>query len=179
LVERYLPYEELISKYWTETQSALELGPCIDLACGDCRHGIALARKGATVICCDRSERALNNAKNVALNAGVTVKFWQKDLEIGDESPLPQEHFGVILVFRYLYRRLFPEIRAALKPGGLLIYETFTTQQPQFGKPKNPSFLLKPGELRMVFGDWRVLHYIEGIVKDPDRAVAQIVCKKS
>ena len=100
------------------------------------------------------------------------------DLE-QDDAPIPaEETYGAILVFRYLHRPLLPRIREALKPGGVLIYETFTRDQARFGKPKNPDFLLKKGELRQWFEDWEHLHYFEGIKTGPDRAVAQLVCRK-
>ena len=174
----YLDYRELIETYWSGIRQAIKLGPCIDLACGDCRRGIKLAKRGAFVICCDKYKDVLQDAEKEAKIHGVPVSIWKKDLEDEDECPLPFEHFGLILVFRYLYRPLFPCIRDALKPGGILIYETFTSEQPKFGKPRNPSFLLKPGELISSFKDWEIMHYFEGVVKDPPRAVAQLVCKK-
>jgi tellurite methyltransferase len=88
------------------------------------------------------------------------------------------ESSGAILVFRYLHRPLVPFIKKALVKGGVLIYETFTVDQRRFGKPHNPRFLLKPGELLDWFEDWKVIHYSEGIVGQPQRAIAQIVCTK-
>jgi hypothetical protein len=70
-------------------------------------------------------------------------------------------------------------MRKALRRGGILIYETFTVEQPKFGKPHNPDFLLRPGELYEWFGDWETIHAFEGIKDNPRRAVAQIVCRKS
>jgi hypothetical protein len=60
----------------------------------------------------------------------------------------------------------------------LLIYETFTVEQRKFGKPRNPDFLLNPGELLKLFKDWEVIHFFEGIKENPRRAVAQLVCRK-
>jgi hypothetical protein len=65
-----------------------------------------------------------------------------------------------------------------VRPQGFLIYETFTTAQPAFGKPNNPDYLLKPGELLSWFRGWQILHFFEGIQQDPQRAVAQLVCRK-
>ena len=70
--------------------------------------------------------------------------------------------FDVIVVVHYLYRPLFPALRAALRPGGLLVYETFTRAQAQRGKPTNPAFLLEPGELRELVAPLDVLAQREG-----------------
>jgi hypothetical protein len=61
---------------------------------------------------------------------------------------------------------------------GLLIYETFTAEQPRFGKPRNPDYLLQSGELGHMFADWEVIHSFEGIKENPTRAVAQLVARK-
>jgi hypothetical protein len=82
------------------------------------------------------------------------------------------------VVFRYLHRPLIPDIKKAVKQGGIVVYETYTVNQTQFGRPRNPAFLLKPGELRDWFSEWEIIHYFEGLQEDPPRAVAQIVCRK-
>jgi tellurite methyltransferase len=153
-------------------------GPVLDLACGDGRNGIFLAREQLEVICCDRSAEALEKAKELATAYGANLEVWQVDLEREGVNPLAADYYGAILVFRYLHRPLIPCIRKGLRNGGLLIYETFTVDQPRFGKPHNPNFLLDPGELHEMFGDWQVYHYFEGIRENPTRAVAQIVCRK-
>jgi SAM-dependent methyltransferase len=153
-------------------------GPILDLACGDGRNGIFLATKGLEVILCDISEDVLKRARRAAEINQVKVKIWQLDLEKEGANPLSQDFFGAILVFRYLHRPLIPCIKKALKAGGILIYETFTVEQPKFGKPHNPHFLLKPGELQGWFEDWEIIHQFEGILKNPERAMAQIVCRK-
>lgn len=154
-------------------------GPILDLACGDGHNGIFLAQENLAVICCDRSQRALDRARMLAAEHGVTVQFWQVDLEREGINPLAEEFYGGILVFRYLHRPLVPSMKKALKERGLLTYETFTVEQPKFGKPHNPDFLLRPGELREWFEDWKIIHYFEGIKDNPKRAVAQIVCRKA
>ena len=152
--------------------------PILDLACGHGHNGIFLATKGLPVVLADRSEEALEEAGRLADQQAVTVRFWQVDLEREGINPFAEEGYAGIVVFRYLHRPLIPCIKKAVVKGGLLIYETFTVDQPRFGKPHNPAFLLKPGELRGCFGDWIVLHAFEGIRDDPPRAVAQLVCRK-
>lgn len=153
-------------------------GPVLDLACGSCRNGIYLAKKGLPVVCCDRSAEHLREAARLARAEGVDVALWQNDLEAETGEPLPWNHFGAILVFRYLHRPLIPRIREALRDGGILVYETFTEAQPQFGRPRNPAFLLKQGELLNWFQDWEIIHSFEGVKVRPTRAVAQLVCRK-
>jgi len=153
-------------------------GPILDLACGTGRNGIYLARKGFRVTCCDISSDNLEEVKKRAEAQGAEIELWQVNLEREKINPLSEDSYGGILVFRYLHRPLMECIRKALKNGGLLVYETFTVEQPKFGKPRNPDFLLNPGELLQAFEDWEVVHYFEGIKENPTRAVAQLVCRK-
>jgi SAM-dependent methyltransferase len=159
------------------TQSAIS-GPILDLACGTCRNGILLSTRDFPVVCCDKSRESLDAAEQFASTLGLDVTLWELDLERGTDNPFPEDTFGGILVFRYLHRPLIPCIRKALRPGGILIYETYTVEHAKFGKPGNPDHLLKPGELMDWFGDWEIIHSFEGIQEDPVRAVAQIVCRK-
>lgn len=153
-------------------------GEVLDLACGDGHNGLFLAEKGMKVILADRSEEALEAARRLVERVTVDITIWPVDFEREGVNPLDQRFFAGILVFRYLHRPLIPCIRKALTEGGILIYETFTVSQPRFGKPYNPEFLLKLGELRAWFEDWEIIHYFEGIKQNPDRAIAQIVCRK-
>ena len=153
-------------------------GPILDLACGDCSNGIFLAHKGLQVTCCDRSRRSLDQARRLAGASGISIQAKQVDLEQEGVNPLATDVWGAILVFRYLHRPLMPWIKSALRASGLLMYETFTVEQPRFGKPRNPDFLLNPGELLQLFEDWQVIHFFEGIKENPRRAVAQLLCRK-
>jgi tellurite methyltransferase len=153
-------------------------GPVLDLACGECHNGIFVAREGASVVCCDAAAERLAEAGRTADEHGVRITIWRVDLETPGNNPLPEDTYGAILVFRYLHRPLIPAIKKALREGGWLLYETFTATQSRFGKPTNPNFLLKEGELRKWFEDWEIIHYFEGIKENPTRAVAQIVCRK-
>jgi tellurite methyltransferase len=152
-------------------------GPVLDLACGRGDNGLYLAGLGLPVVFADRSGEALDEARASAAERHLQERFWEVDLETGD-NPLPKEHYRAILVFRYLHRPLIPHVRNAIRPGGVLIYETFTVEQPKYGKPHNPDYLLQPGELVGWFRDWEVIHYFEGILENPMRAMAQIVCRK-
>ena len=153
-------------------------GPVLDLACGNGRNGVFLAAMGLEVVLADVSGKRLAQAGALARSKGVAPRIRQVDLEQEGSNPLASETYGAVLVFRYLHRPLIPCIRKALVEGGILLYETFTVDQPQFGKPKNPDHLLKPGELLEWFKQWQVIHYFEGIVGDPKRSIARIVCRK-
>ncbi len=113
----------------------------LDLACGAGRHSRWLAGQGMQVLAVDRDEGALAGLQDVP---GVTVM--PADLE-GVEWPLEGLNFDGILVTRYLFRPRLDDLLNLLKPGGLLIYETFMAGQEVFGKPSRPDFLLQPGEL--------------------------------
>jgi tellurite methyltransferase len=171
--------DELLAQYSYLFSEELKGYPVIDLACGDGHNGIVLASMGFSVILADRSEEALSQARLNAEATGVTVQFWHVDLEEEHVNPLEGRTFSAVLVFRYLHRPLIPYIRKSLKQGGVLIYETFTTEQVRFGKPKNPDHLLKAGELLSWFQDWEIIYTFEGVVGDPPRAVARLVCRKS
>jgi tellurite methyltransferase len=171
--------DELLTQYSYLFSDDLKDYPILDLACGDGHNGIFLASKGFSVVLTDRSEEAHSQAIVIAQAAGVTVQFWQVNLEQEGVNPLEGLTFSAVLVFRYLHRPLIPFITKSLKQGGILMYETFTTEQTRFGKPKNPDHLLKTGELFSWFHDWEVIYAFEGIIGVPPKAVAQLVCRKA
>jgi SAM-dependent methyltransferase len=152
-------------------------GPVLDLACGTGENGLFLAGLGLPVILADQSSEALAAARSSAYARKLDARFWQVDLETG-ENPLREEHYRAIIVIHYLHRPLIPHIRNGIREGGILIYETFTSEQRKYGRPHNPDFLLQPGELADWFQGWEIIHHFEGLLEDPRRAVAQIVCRK-
>jgi tellurite methyltransferase len=152
-------------------------GPVLDLACGRGQNGLFLADLGLPVILIDRDPQALEVAKKRAAGKGLDVTFQEADLETG-RNPLKKDYYRAILVFRYLHRPLVPCIKKGIKEGGILIYETFTDEQPRYGPPRNPDHLLKPQELADRFKDWQIIHYYEGLLEEPPRSIAQLVCRK-
>ena len=143
----------------------VKAGPVLDLAAGGGRHARFFRDRGFDVVAVDRQPVALEG-----------IRFVQADLEDGSPWPLEGEQFGGIVVTNYLHRPLFPRIRDALAPGGVLIYETFMIGNERFGKPSNPAFLLRPGELKAAFGALEVLGFEEGEVAEPKPAVVQRIC---
>ncbi len=171
--------DELLTQYLYLFSDDLKDYPILDLACGDGHNGIFLASKGFSVVLADKSEEAHSQTRLNAQAAGVTVQFWRVNLEQESVNPLEGLTFSAVIVFRYLHRPLIPCITKSLKRGGILMYETFTTEQAQFGKPKKPDHLLKAGELLSWFHDWEVIYTFEGIIGDPPKAIAQLVARKA
>lgn len=153
-------------------------GEVLDLACGGGRHARLLAVLGHPVLAVDRDAEALGRAK------GTGISTLQADLEGsgGSQPPWPFEagRFAGIVVTNYLHRPLFDGILHSLAPGGVLVYETFASGNERFGKPSNPDFLLRPGELLDVVREsgevLRVVAYEDGYVALPKPAMVQRIC---
>lgn len=142
---------------------AARLGPVADLACGSGRHALAAAAGGARVLALDRDARALAALAAAARQRGLAVAGLRVDLETPHGIPLRARSCGAILVFRFLFRPLARAIEEVLAPGGLLLFETFTVDQRNLADhPRNPAFLLQPGELPRLFPRLRVLEHWEG-----------------
>jgi len=152
--------------------------PVLDLACGTGRNGLFLAAQGIPVVFADKSASALQTVEQQLAGSGLCGRTWQLNLEVPVTDPFCNESFSAIIGFRYLHRPLFPALRNAIQAGGLIIYETFTIDNRQFGRPNNPDFLLQTGELKSIFSDWEIISDFEGVLQNPERAVAQIVARK-
>lgn len=161
--------------------------PVLDLACGGGRNGLYLIKNDIPVTFADVNGAALEQIKLIVNRASAEqqtlAQYWQVDFEQVGAIPLPEHAFAGVMVFRYLHRPLFEQLKNAIKPGGIIIYETFTEQQAQFGRPKNPDFLLKSAELLELFVGWEILHSFEGVVSVSEhsntvQAIAQIVAVK-
>ena len=134
----------------------------LDVASGRGRNALWLAAAGYETEAVDRDVEALTHLRRLA---GGTVATRTEDLERPDVS-LGEARYDLIVVCRYLHRPLFAAIRKALRPGGVLVYETFTAAQAARGRPTNPAFLLKAGELPALVAPLRVLRQHEGKVDD-------------
>lgn len=134
----------------------------LDLACGSGINGFWFAQQGSQVHFVDKDLSRLIYPKSDYPHC--TFSDW--DMETVPAKTLAVESYDIILVFHYLHRPLFDQIKRALKPGGLLFYQTFTTQQANIGRPKNPSFLLKPNELKQTFSCWHAITYTEGLIEN-------------
>ncbi len=151
-------------------------GEVLDLACGSGRHSRLLAALGHPVCALDRDAEALR-----ALAGATAITPVQFDLENGAPWPFAPARFAGIVVTNYLHRPLFPAMLDSVAPGGVLIYETFASGNERYGKPSNPAFLLRPGELlELVRGagaeKWRVAAFEDGYVETPRPAMLQRIC---
>ena len=144
-------------------------GRVLDVACGSGRHLRALGGRGLELMGVDRDAQAV---RDLPASCRVTVA----DIEHGP-WPFEGQHFDGLVVTNYLWRPLLPTLAASLAPGGVALMETFARGHEALGRPSNPDFLLRPGELL----DWasgaglRVLAYEEGFEPSPPRMVQRIV----
>jgi SAM-dependent methyltransferase len=149
-------------------------GGVLDLACGAGRHAKWLAASGWRVEAVDRDAAALVTLQDFP---GVTTRA--ADLE-GGLWPFAGRRFDGIVVTNYLWRPLLPLLADALAEGGVLIYETFMVGNECFGKPSNPDFLLRAGELLELAQarDLAVLAFEQGEVESPRPAMVQRLCAR-
>ncbi len=153
---------------WLVTHAdRLPRGRALDVAMGEGRNALFLARRGFEVTGVDRSPTALATARARAREEGLELELLRADLEACE---LPAGPFQVVLVMRYLQRSLFEPLARVLAPGGILVYESFTRDYLKYG-PRNPEHLLEPGELRQAFRDLEILSYRE--IEDPEHGEAR------
>ncbi|BAE50412.1 class I SAM-dependent methyltransferase [Paramagnetospirillum magneticum] len=141
---------------WIARFAALvpEGGTVLDLACGGGRHARLFLDRGHNVTALDRDIAQARLAEGAELIAA--------DLEDGSPWPLGDRAFDAVVVTNYLWRPIFPAILAALKPGGVLLYETFAAGNEKFGRPANPDHLLRRGELLELARGLTVVAYEDG-----------------
>jgi tellurite methyltransferase len=153
----------------------LPKGRVLDIAMGAGRNAIYLARMGFEVEGVDSSEHAIQHALERAKESGVTIQAEVADLE--KNYRIKPDTYNMIICFNYLQRSLIPQIKDGLKKGGVVVYETFTVDQAQFGHPWNPDFLLRHNELMEMFRGFRCLRYREGII-EKRKAIASMIAVK-
>jgi tellurite methyltransferase len=163
------------SHYLVDNINLLPKGKVLDLAMGGGRNSLYLARIGYQVEGIDISHDAVKNALEIAKKQNVELEAHVRDLE--NDYHIRKAYYDVIICFNYLQRSLFPQIKAGLRKGGVIVYETFIVDQAQFGKPTNPDYLLRHNELLGYFDDFRCLRYYEGIVENRKAAAGIIAVK--
>jgi tellurite methyltransferase len=168
----------------------LPKGPALDLACGSGRHTLFLAMRGQHVTAVDWSSVALDTLEARARRMHVPARHAENFKDAGrssrtgidllhanlEQTELPEERYDLVLCLQYLQRSLFPSMARALRPGGVLLFETYSKAQLGFpGGPQNPAYLLEIGELRLAFPGLHVLFYRELCA---GQGIASLVAKK-
>ena len=133
-------------------------GKALDLACGLGGNTIWLAKRGLTVWAWDISDTAIAKLAASCANRGLKVCAEVRDLRMHPPEP---ERFDVIVVSHFLDRSLSSALIAALRPKGLLFYQTFIRDRVDNSGPRNPDFLLEQNELLRLFTPLRVIVYRE------------------
>jgi tellurite methyltransferase len=145
----------------------------LDLAMGEGRHALPLVRAGFVTLGVDQSVVRLATACRAARDQQLSLHAWAADL---DDYPLPHERFDLLFCTRFLLRARWDDLKRSVKPGGFVMYETFTIGQVKLGRgPSSPDHLLQPGELAAAFDDWQMLFTEEA---DEPAAMARIVARK-
>jgi tellurite methyltransferase len=164
-------------------------GPALDLACGTGRNTVLLGERRHWVTAVDWSGTALDILENRARKAKIHlsradaadmgesrargIRLIQANLE---EIKLPEAAFSLVLCLQYLQRSLFFQMGRALRPGGMVLFETFTRAQLNYsGGPRNPAHLLEAGELRTAFPELHLLFYRE---LNAGQGIASLVAQK-
>lgn len=162
------PHASLAPSPWVQRWSVLVPAGSrvLDVACGSGRHVRWFAERGCHVTGVDRDAGLL--APLEALAQTVVA-----DLE-NASWPLAGRRFDAVVVTNYLWRPLWPDLIASLDERGVLIYETFARGQETVGRPSNPEFLLRPGELLQAAAGLRIVAYEDGFIEAPARFVQRI-----
>ena len=147
----------------------------LDVACGSGRHMAWFAQRGCQVTGIDRAQEALDLASTFGTTVLADIENAPWPLMVGT---LPRQ-FDVVVVTNYLWRPNFQQVLDSVKPGGLLLYETFSQGNETVGKPSRADFLLKPGELLQLCQGLHVVAYENGFLIQPDRFVQRIAAFKA
>jgi len=127
----------------------------LDIGCGGGRDAIYLAKNRMNVIAIDHEPKVLKRSKALANLSGANVKF--KCCDIKKAACLPEQQFDLMTVVRFLNRDIYEYIKELTRPGGFVLFQTFTQGVEAFDSPKNPNFILKTGELAQVFAGYNII----------------------
>jgi len=147
-------------------------GRALDIAAGEGRNAVYAALRGYDVLAVDISEAGLENARALAELKQVRIRTEVADL---DSHAFEENAFDLILCFNFLDRKLFPGIRQALRPGGLVFYETFNLDHLKYTSFRR-EWVLEYNELIRLFQDYRILRYRE--VDRDETGFASLVAEK-
>jgi len=156
-----------------DNKKMLTGGTALDIAMGSGRNALFLAECGYQVTGIDRAESAVQLAQHTAHKRGLTLDTITADILDVD---LGTDRFDLIANFYFLERDLIPRIKQALKPGGLVFFETFTSYGIPRDDPRYRKFLIDPNELLTMFSDSFIMYYFERV--KGSKAVASMIAKK-
>ena len=176
------PHQLIAPTPWlVENFHHLPKGVALDVAMGNGRNAIFLATRGFDVDGVDVDPDVVATARQTARRFHAPIRAVVGNVEDGTYI-LPMESYDVIVVFNFLHRPLFRDIRDGLRPGGVVVYQTYFEDQIRFGKPRNPAHLLKRGELTEAFASFEILRHHErvdaAVPGGPPCALAGIVARK-
>ena len=181
--ERYAgglePFPDAPAQWLVEHRELLAGGGrALDVACGDGRNALYLARRGYEVDAIDASDVAIAALRDAAEQRGLPIDARVVDLE---REPLPAGPYDAIVVMNFLQRDLFGALEEALAPGGLLLYETLgRAHVEELGRSFNPNYLVDRGELARAFARLRIVEHREGVAERSGeaRGVASLVAQR-
>lgn len=154
-------------------------GNALDLACGLGANALLLAERGFHVSAWDVSPVAIKQLQGFAASEKIKIQTQCRDVIL---SPPEGNSFDLIVVSDFLHRSLCPAISHALKPGGVLYYQTFCRDKLTLKGPSNPDYLLADNELLRLFASLRVRHYREnarcGDLQQGQRDRAELVAQR-
>lgn len=166
-----------IASSWVQRWSHLipSGGTVLDLACGEGRHMQWFSERGHPVTGIDRSVESSRKAARFGevIVADVENGAWPLNID----ADLRQ--FSAVIITHYLWRPLFPLISQSLAPNGVLLYETFSSGNETVGKPSNPNFILRPGELLTAFQHLRIVAYEDGFLDGPPRFIQRLAAVRT
>ena len=175
------PAQDGAPAHWlVQHRRLLKPGRALDLACGQGRNTLYLAQEGFHVDAWDRDQESLDAIERKVRHRGLSAVTTRR-VDLEQKPDLPGEAYDLIVVFYYLHRDLIPQIKKALAPGGVVVYETFLIDNHErFNHPRRKEFCLAHNELLTLFAGLRTVAYREGPV-DPDRGpfVASLVAERS
>ncbi len=176
--EKWLEPDQFLLRSYDEFLRDIEPGSALDLAGGAGRNAIWLAQKGWRVRLMDISDVGLGFAREKAGKLELPADRVETQIaDLNAVSDLGSERYNLVMVFFFLRRELFPALIRALKPGGFLIYKTYTLDRIKVpGGPADPRYLLGPNELLTGFAQLRILHYHETL---EGKAAAELVAQRA
>ncbi|MFQ5956385.1 MAG: class I SAM-dependent methyltransferase [Candidatus Brocadiales bacterium] len=180
--KRYDTYEYIYGKepleFLRNSINLLPRGNALVLAMGEGRNAVFLAEQGFYVDACDISPIGIKKANRLAAERGVRITAFEADLE---GYKLEREKYDLVTCFYYLQRDLIPQMKAALRPGGMAVMETYTVENLKIGLqgPKKREYLLEENELLDLFTDigMKVIYYRESVING-EKAIASIIAQK-